>query len=140
MLDTTILKYHEILYAIFYQYNRAHTSQICNKLFNACFELADSICLMEQGGFIDELMLREMSAIYVLTDICKYVQELTDDGTTDGDDSLRALHACFEDGRLGNAIPIVRQYFQGQHGFTETIKNPSFRINFERLLTCFEPS
>lgn len=133
MLDTTILKYHEILYAIFYQYNRTHTSQICNKLFNACFELADSICLMEQGGFIDELKLREMSAIYVMKDICKYVQELTDDGTTDGDDSLMVLCACFEDGRFATSIPIVKQYFQTRHGLIETIQNPKFKVNFERL-------
>lgn len=134
MLDTTILKYHEILYAIFYDYNRANTCQVCNKLFNACFELADSICLLEQGGFIDEVRLQELSAIYVLRDICKYVHEFTADVEMEDEESMRVLYACFEEGRFATSLPIVKQHFQTKHGLIETIQNPKFKVNFERLL------
>lgn len=135
MHHTTKHKYHQLLYAIFYEYSTDYSHHMYNKLFNACFALADCICEMEADEYFDEYKLRDITDVYVVKDICTYVDEFNDD-----DEAMQVLNACFESGRLAAAIYAAERYFKTKQGLIDMVKNPNFKINFERLLAYVKPS
>jgi hypothetical protein len=133
----SIQDYEILLHATFHQYAETSSTRLCNKLFNACFEIGDCICLAEVGGAVSEAKLHELSAVYVMRKFCEGDLVLDDELANK---QVKLFFTYMYEGRLGKSIPIVQEFFKTKHGLAETIKNPNFKINFERLTALYEPS
>lgn len=135
LYDTVESKLHETLYGIFYHYTRQASFEMYSLLFDSCFTLADFIFLWNHGHRISEEERRELSTLYVMRLICDYINEYDDD-----EEPLRALNAVYKDGRFAEALPIIDKYLESKQGLLDTISEPSFKVNFERIPRRLEPS
>lgn len=105
-----------------------HTSDIqteeYNKIFNACFELADFIVVAQKGEYVDFYKTKKLSAVFVL----RAISDLIDTGKYEYEiDCVR--HAACVGGRLRESLTLIDDFFKSKEGTMEILKSTSFINN-----------
>ena len=117
-------KHNEILKAVLDNYSSEFEPEKYNKIFNACFELADFIVTVEKDEYVDFYEGKNLSAVFVL----RAISDLIDSGNYhDEIDCVR--DAASLGGRLRESLTLIDDFLQSEEGFIETLKSTSFVIN-----------
>ena len=109
-----------------------HTSDIqteeYNKIFNACFELADFIVVAQKGEYVDFYETKNLSAVFVL----QAISDLIDTGKYEYEiDCVR--HAAAVGGRLRESLTLIDDFFKNKEGTIEILKSTSFIDNISLI-------
>lgn len=109
-----------------------HTSDIqteeYNKIFNACFELADFIVVAQKGEYVDFYETKNLSAVFVL----RAISDLIDTGKYEYEiDCVR--HAAGVGGRLRESLTLIDDFFKSKEGTMEILKSTSFIDNISLI-------
>jgi hypothetical protein len=124
LLEILTKKHNEILKDVLDNYTSDIESEEYNKIFNACFELADFIVVAEKGTYIDFYETKNLSAVFVL----RAISELIDTGNYEYEiDCVR--HASSLGGRLRESLMLIDDFFKGKEGMFEILKSTSFFDN-----------
>ncbi len=128
LLEILTKKHNEILKDVFDNYTTEIESEEYNKIFNACFELADFIVVAEKGTYIDFFETKNLSAVFVL----RAISELIDTGNYEYEiDCVR--HASSLGGRLRESLTLIDDFFKRKEGMLEILKSTTFIDNIELI-------
>lgn len=128
LLEILTKKHNEILKDVLDNYTSDIDSEEYNKIFNACFELADFIVVAEKGTYIDFYETKNLSAVFVL----RAISELIDTDNYEYEiDCLR--HASSLGGRLRESLTLIDDFFKRKEGMLEILKSTNFIDNIELI-------
>jgi len=121
-------KLNDILKTVLDNYSSDIQTEEYNKIFNACFELADFIVVAEKNEYVDFYETKNLSAIHVL----RAISELINTGNYEFEiDCIR--HASSIGGRLRESLTLIGDYFKSKEGMVEILKSTSFLDNVDLI-------
>lgn len=136
LLDNVKRQYDDLLNALMVSHSLAISAEQYNKIFDACFNLADFICLTESTSelYLSENELELQSAQYVLQSISDLMDEI-DDVESIAYKSIVLLiqQATAENGRLNKAMGILTDFYASKYGTFELVSQKSIYTNFMKL-------
>lgn len=105
-----------------------HTSDIqseeYNKVFNACFELADFIVVQQKDEYVSFYETKTLSAVFVL----RAISDLIDTGKYEYEiDCVK--NASMTGGRLRESLLLIDKFFKTKEGTMDILKSTSFVDN-----------
>lgn len=128
LLEILTKKHNEILKDVFDNYTSDIESADYNKIFNACFELADFIVVAERGTYIDFYETKNLSAVFVL----RAISDLIDTGNYKYEINC-VRYASSLGGRLRESLTLIDDFFKSKEGMLEILKSTTFIDNIELI-------
>ena len=117
-------KLNEILKNVLDNYISDIQPEEYNKIFNACFELADFIVVAQKREYVEFYEVKKISAEFVL----RAMSELIDTEKHEYEiDCIR--HAASVGGRLRESLTLIDGFFESAEGTIEILKSTSFVKN-----------
>lgn len=136
LLDSVKQQYDDLLKTLMISHSLAISAEQYNKIFDACFNLADFICLTESTSelYLSENELELQSAQYVLQSISDLMDEI-DDVESIAYKSIVLLiqQATAENGRLNKAMETLTDFYASKYGTFELVSQKSIYTNFMKL-------
>ena len=136
LLDTVKRQYDDLLNTLMVSHSPAISAEQYNKIFDACFNLADFICLTESTRelYLNEDELEFQSAQYVFQSISDLMDAI-DDAESIAYQSIVLLiqQAKAEEGRLQNAMKVLTDFYASKYGTYELLVKKSIHSNFVKL-------
>jgi hypothetical protein len=136
LLDTVKQQYDDLLNALMVSHSLAISAEQYNKIFDACFNLADFICLTESTRklYLNEDELEFQSAQYVLQSISDLMDAI-DDAESIAYQSIVLLiqQAKAEEGRLQNAMKVLTGFYASKYGLSDVLSQKPIYTNFMKL-------
>jgi len=124
LVEILTKKHNEILKEVLENFTSDIKSEEYNKIFNACFELADYIVVTQKDEYLDIYETKNLSAVFVL----RAISDLIDTGKYAYEiDCVR--HAALVGGRLRESLKIIDDFFKSKEGTMEILKSTSFIDN-----------
>jgi hypothetical protein len=136
LLDTVKQQYDDLLNALMVSHSLAISAEQYNKIFDACFNLADFICVTESTRklYLNEDELEFQSAQYVLQSISDLMDAI-DDAESIAYQSIVLLiqQAKAEEGRLHNAMKVLTGFYATKYGMCDVLSQKPIYINLVEL-------
>ena len=136
LLDTVKRQYDDLLNALMVSYSPVISAEQYNKIFDACFNLADFICLTESTRelYLNEDELEFQSAQYVLQSISDLMDAI-DDVESIAYQSIVLLiqQAKAEEGRLNKAMKVLTDFYASKYGLSDVLSQKPIYTNFMKL-------
>jgi hypothetical protein len=136
LLDTVKRQYDDLLNTLMVSHSPAISTEQYNYIFDACFNLADFICLTESTRelYLNEDELEFQSAQYVLQSISDLMDAI-DDAESIAYQSIVLLiqQTKAEEGRLQNAMKVLTDFYASKYGTFELVSQKSIYTNFMKL-------
>ena len=136
LLDTVKRQYDDLLNALMVSHSPVISAEQYNKIFDACFNLADFICLTESTRelYLNEDEIELQSAQYVLQSISDLMDAI-DDAESIAYQSIVLLiqQAKAEEGRLQNAMKVLTGFYATKYGLSDVLSQKSIYTNFMKL-------
>ena len=136
LLDTVKRQYDDLLNALMVSHSPVISAEQYNKIFDACFNLADFICLTESTRelYLNEDELEFQSAQYVFQSISD-LMDAVDDVESIAYKSIVLLiqQAKAEEGRLQNAMKVLTDFYASKYGTFELVSQKSIYTNLMKL-------
>ena len=136
LLDTVKQQYDDLLNALMVSHSPVISTEQYNKIFDACFNLADFICLTESTRelYLNEDELEFQSAQYVFQSISDLMDAI-DDAESIAYQSIVLLiqQTKAEEGRLQNAMKVLTDFYASKYGTFELVSQKSIYTNFMKL-------
>jgi hypothetical protein len=108
-----------------------------NRIFDACFNLAEFICEAESTSelYLNEDELEFQSALYVLQSVSDLMDEKYDVESIEYQSIVQLIrYVLTEDGRLRNAMKVMDDYFKNsRQGIFDEWSEKSIYTNFMKL-------
>lgn len=119
MLIQALISHHNaILKSVFENYTSDVDSHEVNKIFNACFELADFIVVAQSDEYLGFQEVKNHSAVFFLRAVGDLIDAANDDG---GIDWIR--QPANTGGRLRESLQLIDAYFSSKQGAIEILKS-----------------
>jgi hypothetical protein len=136
LLDNVKRQYDDLLNALMVSHSLAISAEQYNKIFDACFNLTDFICVTESTSeiYLSEDELELQSAQYVLQSISDLMDAI-DDAESIAYQSIVLLiqQAKAEEGRLQNAMKVLTGFYASKYGTFELVSQKPIYTNFMKL-------
>ena len=136
LLDTVKQQYESLLKALTVSYSPSINAEQYNSIFDACFNLADFICVTESTRelYLNEDEIESQSAQYVFESISDLMDEI-DDIESIAYQSLVLLiqQTIRQEGRLKKAMKVMNDHFITQHGMLDVLSDKPIYTNFRKL-------
>ena len=136
LLDTVKQQYDDLLNALMVSHSLAISAEQYNKIFDACFNLTDFICVTESTSeiYLSEDELEFQSAQYVLQSISDLMDAI-DDAESIAYQSIVLLirQAKAEEGRLQNAMKVLTGFYASKYGLSDVLSQKPIYTNFMKL-------
>ena len=136
LLDTVKRQYDDFLNTLMVSHSPVISTEQYNKIFDACFNLADFICLTESTRelYLNEDELEFQSAQYVLQSISDLMDAI-DDVESIAYKSIVLLiqQAKAEEGRLQNAMKVLTGFYATKYGLSDVLSQKPIYTNFMKL-------
>ena len=128
LIEILTKKLNELLKDVLDNHTYDIQSEEYNKIFNACFELADFIVVAQKDEYVDFYERKNLSAVFVL----RAISDLIDTGKYEYEiDCVR--HAAFVGGRLRESLTLIDDFFKSKEGTMEILKSTSFIDNISLI-------
>jgi hypothetical protein len=136
LLDNVKRQYDDLLNALMVSHSLAISAEQYNKIFDACFNLTDFICVTESTSeiYLSEDELELQSAQYVLQSISDLMDEI-DDVESIAYKSIVLLiqQATAEEGRLNKAMETLTDFYASKYGLSDVLSQKPIYTNFMKL-------
>jgi hypothetical protein len=136
LLDNVKRQYDDLLNALMVSHSLAISAEQYNKIFDACFNLTDFICVTESTSeiYLSEDELEFQSAQYVLQSISDLMDAI-DDAESIAYQSIVLLirQAKAEEGRLQNAMKVLTGFYASKYGLSDVLSQKPIYTNFMKL-------
>jgi uncharacterized protein YhaN len=136
LLDNVKRQYDDLLNALMVSHSLAISAEQYNKIFDACFNLTDFICVTESTSeiYLSEDELELQSAQYVLQSISDLMDAI-DDAESIAYQSIVLLiqQAKAEEGRLQNAMKVLTGFYASKYGLSDVLSQKPIYTNFMKL-------
>ena len=136
LLDTVKRQYDDLLNALMVSHSPVISTEQYNKIFDACFNLADFICLTESTRelYLNEDEIELQSAQYVLQSISDLMDAI-DDAESIAYQSIVLLiqQAKAEEGRLNKAMKVLTDFYASKYGLSDVLSQKPIYTNFMKL-------
>ena len=105
-----------------------------SRLFNACFELADHLCVAQSQVDLTDDEVEKLSAHYVMQSINLQLNKHGSQSYAYQSIIMLVHHTSQEQGRLADALVVIDTYFQSKEGlWLEAVGESSFHGNFQKM-------
>ena len=128
LIEILTKKLNELLKDVLDNHTYDIQSEEYNKIFNACFELADFIVVAQKDEYVDFYERKNLSAVFVL----RAISDLIDTGKYEYEiDCVR--NAAGVGGRLRESLTLIDEFFKSKEGTMEILKSTSFIDNISLI-------
>lgn len=136
LFDSVQKQYDDLLNTLLVNYTYEIDPIQYNRIFSACFELADYICVAQSRVDLTADEVERLSAHYVMQAINVHLDKQSLGSYAYQSTIMLVHHVSKEQGRLGSALAIIDDYFQSKEGvWLEAIGENSFYGNFQKMKT-----
>ena len=133
LLDCVKQQHVELLKQILLSYTYEIDPEQYNRLFNACFELADFIVIADSQQNLNENEIEKYSARYVMQAICDWLDEQGKESCASQTAVMLIQHAVKEQGRLQQATELTSEYLESKEGILEIMTESTFVTHFQQF-------
>jgi hypothetical protein len=137
LLDSVKQQHEDLLKTLMISYSPAIKAAQYNRIFDACFNLAEFICEAESTSelYLNEDELEFQSALYVLQSVSDLMDEKYDVESIEYQSIVQLIrYVLTEDGRLRNAMKVMDDYFKNsRQGIFDEWSEKSIYTNFMKL-------
>jgi hypothetical protein len=133
LLDCVKQQHVELLKQILLSYTCEIDPEQYNRLFNACFELADFIVIADSQQNLNENEIEKYSARYVMQAICDWLDKQEKESCAYQTAVMLIQHAVKEQGRLQQATDLTSEYLESKEGILELMSESTFVTHFQQF-------
>mgnify|MGYP000656825636 CR=1 FL=1 len=135
LLDQVEQQYNYLLNTLIFSYSPVIEAAQYNRIFDACFNLAEFILIESNLDNDDDDLLEILSAHYVIETISDLMDEIDDvESIAYQMIVLLIQHALTQEGRLKNGMELIDDYFKSKYGMFDVVKQDTFYTNFMILI------
>jgi hypothetical protein len=128
LIESLTTHHNAILKSVFENYTSDVESHEVNKIFNACFELADFIVAGQSEEHLSFHEVKNHSAVFFLKAVSNLMDTFNDDC---GVDWIRLPAST--GGRLRESLELIDAYFSSKQGAIEILKSTKFIDNVNMI-------
>ncbi|MEN9897023.1 MAG: hypothetical protein RLZZ66_672 [Pseudomonadota bacterium] len=136
LLDSVKQQHEDLLKTLMISYLPTIEAAQYNRVFDACFNLAEFICVAESTSeqYLNDDQIEFQSAQYVLQSISDLMDEKKDVESIEYQYIVQLIqYALTEEGRLKKAMKVMDDYFLSKYGMRDVISQTSIHTNFLKL-------
>jgi len=133
LFDCVKQQHVDLLKLILLSYTCEIDSEQYNRLFSACFELADFIVVADSQQNLNENEVEEYSARYMMQAICDWLDEQGKEACAYQTAVMLIQHAVKVQGRLQQATELTSEYLESKEGILELMSESTFVTHFQQF-------